>query len=56
MKMSILKLLLSAEEKSEIKPESVKRQIVIAQRGWIFIGDVSFEGSNFKISNLLKRI
>ena len=56
MKMQLLKMILSdekSESKSESKPEQLVglfgRQIVIAQRGWVFVGLVQKSGVNFVI-------
>ena len=54
MKMQILKMLLSGEkDTTPITPmacaETPKKQIVIAQRGWVFLGIVQKSGVNFVI-------
>jgi exosome complex RNA-binding protein Rrp4 len=51
-KMQLVKMLLGFEEKTtEFKTytEAPKKQIVIAQRGWVFIGMVQKDNSNITI-------
>lgn len=55
MKMELLKMILTSES-SVVKEESFDeikplKQIVIAQRGWVFIGMVTKQAENFVIKN-----
>ena len=55
MKMELLKMILTSES-SVVKAESFDaikplKQIVIAQRGWVFIGMVTKQAENFVIKN-----
>ena len=51
MKMQVLKMLLSDEKTTTPMAcsEAPKKQIVIAQRGWVFLGVVQKVGVNFVI-------
>lgn len=35
--------------RSDVKPSPI--QIVVAQRGWVFVGNISFDGDDLVISN-----
>lgn len=53
-RMELLKMLfgdVKIFEKPSSSFEKPKKQIVIAQRGWVFLGDVEKEKENFVIKN-----
>ena len=50
-KMQLVKMLLTSEKQQECISVERKKQIVIAQRGWVFLGDVRKEKENFVIAN-----